>query len=146
MGILYHTQTLFYHLNKGPVFRSLLYYTEKIDMTKVTYHSENSWVIVPTLKSSFFCLDEVHVSTGNEVFRVESELFHQILSNSSSVLASLKIRDGQISQSKNWSASELKNTNLRVSTCMSPVSPVLHTKATVSIGLKNILRVGTSIL
>ena len=29
---------------------------------------------------------------------------------------------------------------------MSPVSPVFHTEATVSIGLKNVLRVGTSIL
>ena len=29
---------------------------------------------------------------------------------------------------------------------MSPVSPVFHTEATVSIGLKNIVRVGTSIL
>ena len=31
-------------------------------------------------------------------------------------------------------------------TFMSPVSPVFHTEATVSIGLKNVLRVGTSIL
>ena len=98
-------------------------------MTKVTIHSKNCFVMVRKLKSSFFRLDEVHVSTGNEVFRVESELFHQILSNSSSVLACLKIRDGQISQSKNLSANELKNTNLRVSTSLSPVSPVLHTKA-----------------
>ena len=29
--------------------------------------------------------------------------------------------------------------------CMSPVSPVFHTEATVSIGLKNVFRVGTSI-
>ena len=29
---------------------------------------------------------------------------------------------------------------------MSPVSPVFHTEATVSIGLKNVLRVGTFIL
>ena len=29
---------------------------------------------------------------------------------------------------------------------MSPVSPVYHTEATVSIGLKNVLRVGISIL
>ena len=30
--------------------------------------------------------------------------------------------------------------------CMSPVSPVFHTEATVCIGLKNVLRVGTSII
>ena len=30
--------------------------------------------------------------------------------------------------------------------CMSPVSPVFYTEATVSIELKNVLRVGTSIL
>ena len=30
--------------------------------------------------------------------------------------------------------------------CMSPVSPVFHTEATVSIGLKNVLRVGTPII
>ena len=33
-----------------------------------------------------------------------------------------------------------------VSLFMSPVSPVFYTEATVSIGLKNVLRVGTSIL
>ena len=34
---------------------------------------------------------------------------------------------------------------IRLEKCMSPVSPVFHTEVTVSIGLKNKLRVETSI-